>query len=153
MINNVIFLDDTKTAIKVIYDTGSAQVMSWPSQNEELADFTEAAIELNTNEYLKRESWQAQQFDAFMQVVAENGGLDNVDFTEIVNPTSSSITPSELLTKEFTKEELFEYKLAVFELPEVKDAAAKSFRPSIRKAKDLVEVMYWLHKCRNPEED
>lgn len=149
MINNVIFLDDTKTAVKVIYSDAPAQIVSWPTENKELSDFTESAIELNTSEFLKKESWQAQQFDAFMKIVAEKGGLDNIDFT---SNTSETVNASDIFTKELSKEVLFEYKLAVFELPEVKATAAKSFRPHIRKAKDLVEIMYWLHQCRNPEE-
>ena len=54
-----------------------------------------------------------------------------------------------ILEKEWTKEELFELKLAIFELPEVKAFKGRKEKSAIRKSDDLVEILHYLWVIRN----
>lgn len=136
-VSNIIFADLQKTAIKVFYKDGRIEVKSYNPNDEVvkelLGQITEFDIEVNTHEFNKKETAARRKFEEYL--LQKN------------NPAKTGLKDvvREILENEYSKEELFDLKVEVLELPEITD---KTVKTKIRKSKDVLEILSLVYQQR-----
>lgn len=130
-IANCIFIndenDEVKT-IKVIYENDTAEIVSLNLDDPKISKLVSKCggidrIEKNTKDYnilLEKESILYDKFKKYMKLGDQL---------------------SLILTKQYTDEELFNFKMWVFEQPEVENCKDRELKKKIRTSKDLIEII------------
>lgn len=128
------FEDETKT-LKVTYEDGRIDIVTFNLDDTVVSNIVELAggveqIESNTrslNKKLEREEALYKKFKKHMQV------SNDLSF---------------LFVRDYDKEELFNLKIWLFDLPEVENCTNLDLKKQLRTSKDLVEVIgtYYLIK-------
>lgn len=128
------FEDETKT-LKVTYEDGRIDIVTFNLDDTVVSNIVELAggveqIESNTrslNKKLEREEALYKKFKKHMQV------SNDLSF---------------LFVRDYDKEELFNLKIWLFDLPEVESCINLDLKKQLRTSKDLVEVIgtYYLIK-------
>lgn len=128
------FEDETKT-LKVTYEDGRIDIVTFNLDDTVVSNIVELAggveqIESNTrslNKKLEREEALYKKFKKHMQV------SNDLSF---------------LFVRDYDKEELFNLKIWLFDLPEVESCTNLDLKKQLRTSKDLVEVIgtYYLIK-------
>ena len=136
-IQNILFCDTEKTAIKVYFEDGRIEVHSWMPESETMIDldgWTETDIEEASILFDRAEAEAREKRDMYLKAL-EGGKLTEMNLLSVIQ-------------KEWTKEELFELKLAIFELDEVKAFKGRKEKSAMRKSEDLVEILHYLWVIR-----
>jgi len=134
-IANILFVDTEKTLVKVIHEDSTADIMSYEKGMKKLGGWSEFDIEKATHEFYESELKAAQ--------MVRNSNLAAED------PNNKTVNLKNLLSTEFDKGELFELKLSIFDLVEVKASKKRSLKSRLRKSKDLVEILFCLQSIRD----
>lgn len=143
-VENVIFIDADKTAVKVFYDNGKIEVKSYNADDLEqfslLNNMSEYEIERATAKFLQDEAEALQQYRKYIE--------DYESGLSVLGDVKS------IISREYDMNDLFEMKLAAFELEEVKTSKDRKLKVSLRKAKDVFELFHIIHLLRTtqPEE-
>lgn len=139
-IKDIIFTDENKTMINIAREDGSFELHTWQPQSKSMIDlegWTETDIEESTVNFNIRELEAREKMNLYFDALGQ-GKFTQMNLLEIIS-------------KEWSKEELFELKLAIFELPEVKEFKGRKEKSAMRKSVDLVEILHYLYLIRNPE--
>ena len=134
---DIIFTDPEKSAIKVLFEGNLIEVHSWQPESENMIDlqgWTETDIEESSINFERREQEAIEKQEMYLKAL-EGGKLTEMNLLSTIQ-------------KKWTKEELFELKLAIFELDEVKAYKGRKEKSAMRKSEDLVEILHYLYLIR-----
>ena len=141
---NAVFTNDKEDTIQVYYTYEDelheyfiANFEDNPILDELLKIVSIEKIDENTTEYVKE---QRAEFKKLVKTIAEEDGLiiKDSDKSEISHLITRAITQKE---EDIDKEELFAFKLAIFEIEEIRDSENSELKTYIRKAKNYRDIL------------
>jgi len=137
-------LDSEKTVhdiVQVVYDDNTSDMISYPSDDERLKEYTLFQIEKNTREFIKKEMKELKLFEEYKEDKARM----------LSNYTDNNFSINDALKmaqKETSKESLISVKYTLFEMPEMQEEVNKKIKTKIRRAKDIFEAIAYYHEAR-----
>ena len=129
-ITNIIFVDTGKTLAKIFNEDGTADIVSYDKKDKRFVGWKEYDIEKAPNDFNN-----AELREKATEIKISVDDITDLDITGILD-----LKP--------TKNQLFELKLKMFDLPEVKLCKKRSIKSTLRKSNDLTEIFHCLHEIR-----
>jgi len=142
---NVIWGDYDKTLYHVFYDDDSTELVSvkGPEFNTLLTEIREKyphdIIDENQEEFNAMQAARQSELEMFRKIYP--------DFKEYIDTGGfAAATLDSIINISQNEKTFFQLKLEVFEIPEVKNSKDRTWKSSMRKSKNTLELLSLLHQ-------
>lgn len=169
-INKVWFLEPEKQTIQVEYvdhsDNIQSEVMTFNIENDAIKQIIDAVggvqeIEKQTIDFQRQESEMFAEWQEFLQYKSRfNNSLEDFfkNYTEYEANKSAYKNFQQgidmytlfesMIHNKLESEQLFKFKLMLFERPELKECTDKTLKSQIRKSKNMFEIISLFHSIQ-----